>query len=341
MVIKQGWFTAGLLLVLGCLTLMGGIWLFFRNPETESSEVGAITVYTTLNESEALVYLRDFQLVFPQIEVNLVRQPINQLVARLLAEQESVQADVVWGVGLRNMLLLEWNDLLTPYAPVGSARLRSRFIDTRTPPYWSGLYISPTAFCINSDAAARRGLPTPRSWRDLIKPAYRRSLIMPNPTTSTAGLAVVLAIFELYGEQDAWRYLDELQKNIATYTENDTTVCQMVGRGDYPIGITDEHQESLQMIYPSEGSGWEMMVSGLVRKDSIHPAARTFLDWAVSKSVMPLYAHKSPLTAMKTGASLPITYPSDAEAQLLEEDPSWGAANRSRILREWQRRYGG
>ena len=93
------------------------------------------------------------------------------------------------------------------------------------------------------------------------------------------------------------------------------------------------------MIYPQEGAGWELMVGALVRKDPVRPAARTFLDWAVSKSVMPLYARQSPLTAMRTRASSPPGFPANAEAQQLPQDPSWGAANRSRILREWQRRY--
>lgn len=335
---------ASVLFFLITLLVIGGAisyFFLFTNQAAATKDSGVITVYTTLESAEANRYLNDFRLVFPQIEVNLVTLRTDQLTERLLAEQETPQADVLWGVGLTNLLLFEWNDLLSPYAPIGIERMAPRFVDARTPPYWAGFYISISAFCVNNDAAARRGIPIPHSWNDLIKPIYRRSLVMPNPNTSNIGLTALLALFEIYDEQDAWRYLDELYKNIVVYTSDEAQTCQLVNSGEYPIGIAkaDERLTNVQMIYPTEGSSWEMTVGALVRKDPIQPAARTFLDWAVSKSVMPLYARKSPLTGLATGLAAPVGFPTNPEKQLLRQDSSWGAANRSRILREWQRRY--
>ena len=324
------------------LVICMGACSWERNGEAATnSEAGTITVYTAFQPSEAALYLSDFQLVFPEIQVNLVQAPIDQLTTRLLNEQTEPQADVIWGVGLTNLLLFEWNDLLKPYAPIGIDRLLPRFVDARTPPYWVGAYLSMTAFCINPDAAARRGVVPPRRWQDLINPIYRRSLIMPNPNTSSVGLTAILTIFELYNERDAWLYLDELHKNIATYTNDEIETCRLVDSGDYPIGIAKAVSGlgNSRIIYPREGSGWEITAAALVRKDPIQPAARTFLDWAMSKSVMPLYARQSPLTGMVTGVPSPAGFPINPEAQLLRQDASWGAANRSRILREWRQRY--
>lgn len=89
--------------------------------------MGIITVYTAFPADEAALYLCDFHLVFPEIQVNLVQAPIDELTTRLLAEQAEPQADVIWGVGLTNLLLFEWNDLLKPYAPVGIERRASLF----------------------------------------------------------------------------------------------------------------------------------------------------------------------------------------------------------------------
>lgn len=320
---------------------MGACSLDRNGQAATNSEAGTITVYTAFQPDEAALYLRDFQLVFPDIQVNLVQAPIDQLTTRLLDEQAAPQADIIWGIGLTHLLLLEWNDLLKPYAPIGIERVLPRFVDARTPPYWVGTYLSMTAFCVNPDTAARRGVVPPRTWQDLINPAYRRSLVMPNPNTSSVGLTAILTIFELYNERDAWLYLDELHKNIAIYTSNEIQTCRLVDSGDYPIGIAKviNGLENSRIIYPREGSGWEITAAALVRKDPIQPAARTFLDWAMSKSVMPLYARHSPLTGMVTGVSSPAGFPSNPEAQLLRQDASWGAANRSRILREWRRRY--
>jgi len=335
---RLGWLLSLFLLLIGAV---GGYIFLFKRQAAPSSEAGVITVYTAFPADEATLYLRDFQLVFPDIQVNLVREPIDQLTTRLLAEQAAPQADVIWGIGLTNLLLFEWNDLLKPYAPIGIDRLDPRFVDARTPPYWVGAYLSMTAFCVNADAAARRGVAPPRAWQDLIKPIYRRSLVMPNPNTSSAGLTAILTIFELYNERDAWLYLDELHKNIAVYTADELQTCRLVDSGDYPIGIARAvgGVSNSRIIYPREGSGWEITAAALLRKDPIQPAARTFLDWAMSKSVMPLYARQSPLTGMVTGVARPAGFPANPEAQLLRQDASWGAANRSRILREWRRRY--
>lgn len=339
---RWDWYQYKLVVSIILLALaMGACTLRATQQSSSASEAGTITVYTAFPPNEAALYLRDFQLVFPDIQINLVQGPIDQLTNRLLTEQAAPQADVIWGVSLTNLLLLEWNDLLKPYAPVGVERLSPRFVDARTPPYWVGAYLSMTAYCVNLDAAARRGVVPPRTWLDLIKPIYRRSLVMPNPNTSSVGLTAILTIFELYNERDAWLYLDELHKNIATYTTDESQTCRLVDSGDYPIGIARAITglNNSRIIYPREGSGWEITAAALVRKDPIQPAARTFLDWAMSKSVMPLYARQSPLTGMVTGIPSPSGFPVNPEAQLLRQDASWGAANRSRILREWRRRY--
>lgn len=338
---KLGLGLVSLLLLSLLLALLGSGFYPFQSAETPASEVGSITVYTALSEAEAALYLQDFQLVYPEIQVTLVRQPIDELSKRFLAEADAPNADVIWGVALRNLLLFEWNDQLTPYAPLGAERLHKDFIDSHIPPYWAGFYRSLVTFCVNGDAAARRGLPSPQSWSDLIKPIYRNSLVMPNPNQSSTGLTVLMTIFTLYGERNGWRYLDELHKNIARYSNEQEEPCSLVNRGYYPIAVSSSNESlnNLQIVYPSEGLGSEVMVGALVRKDPIQPAARTFLDWAVSKSVMPLYARQSPLTAMQTGISQPLNFPEDAETQLLHMDPAWGAANRSRILRQWLQRY--
>lgn len=309
--------------------------------EVETPDTGVITVYTALEADEVAAYLPDFQLSYPEIQVNLVRAATDILSDKILAEKDDPQADVIWGMPLTSMLLFEWKDLLKPYAPVGLDQLDTRFRDTRKPPYWVGANLALSAFCVNADAAARRGFPIPHSWQDLLNPLYRRSLVMPNPTTSGAGLMAILGILELYGEQDGWRYLDELHKNIAVYTPSGAQACQLVDRAEYAIGIaqTVEGLANVQMIYPTEGSGWELAASALVRKDPIHPAAKTFLDWSISKSAMQLYARKSAVTGMKTGMAIPLGFPTNPDAQLLKKDIPWAAANRDRILTEWLRRY--
>ena len=77
----------------------------------------------------------------------------------------------------------------------------------------------------------------------------------------------------------------------------------------------------------------------LVSKDSIKPAAETFLNWAISDGAMKLYAQERPITAVETDLPIPEGFPADPVAQLLDKDFPWIAANRERILKEWRNRY--
>lgn len=307
-----------------------------------SPEEGKLLVYTTLRADETESYLADFQIAYPNIEVETVSMSAAGLIAQMLTERDEPKADLLWGVGLTSALYLEWNDLLKPYAPVGLTRVEERFRDTNQPPYWVGNSVALTAFCVNPDEIARLGARKPTGWQDLLDPSYRRAILMADPATADTGLMAVMGILELLGEQEGWRYLDALHPNIAFYAEDETEPCQLVDQGDYAIGIAKafDNLGKVEMVYPREQTGWELYVSALVRKEAIAPAARTFLDWSISDPVMRLYTRKNALTAAPTGLSAPAEYPAHPEQLMIDRNMPWSAANRERILAEWQRRYG-
>lgn len=328
------------LLLLCVLSLLSGCALL-SDARASSREEGNLLVYTTLTEAEAQLYLDDFAIAYPDIEVQIEQMTAAVLIQRLLAERDAPQADLIWGAGLTSVLYLEWNDLLKPYEPVGLARIDERFRDANQPPYWVGSSVALTAFCINPDEIARLGAETPRSWRDLLDPAYRRAILMANPATADTGLMAIMGVIELAGEQDGWRYLDELHRNIAFYPAGDTEPCTLVDRGDYAIGIakTMEGLSNVEFVYPNEGSGWELNVSALLRKNTITTAAYTFLDWSISDPAMRLYTRKNALTTAQTGLNAPAGYPANPNDHLIDRNIPWAAANRERLLTEWATRY--
>ncbi len=307
-----------------------------------SPEEGTLSVYTTLRQDEVDLYLGDFEIAYPGIQVAVERMTAATLIDRLLAERSDPQADLLWGVGLTSVLYLEWNDLLKPYAPMGLARIDGRFRDNNQPPYWVGNSVSITAFCVNPDEIARLGAQIPATWQDLLDPIYRRAILLPNPATTSSGLTAVLGIFDLIGEQEGWRYLDELHRNIAYYPQEEAEACQLVEQGTYAIGIarTYDNLGKVQMVYPTGKSSWELNVSALLRKDQVSPAARTMIDWSISDPVMRLYSRKNALTAAPTGLTTPAGYPLDPISNLVDRNIPWTAANRERLLAEWAKRYG-
>ena len=97
--------------------------------------------------------------------------------------------------------------------------------------------------------------------------------------------------------------------------------------------------QAVEVILPSEGSGWDIQVNALVRKREIKPAAKLFLDWAISDEAMDLYAESNMIPSV-TRTSRRAQSLSFSLSQLIDEDIPWVAANREHILNEWQVRFG-
>ena len=76
-------------------------------------------------------------------------------------------------------------------------------------------------------------------------------------------------------------------------------------------------------------------------KENINPAAKTFLDWAISDETMDLYSKSYPIVT-NGKASKYDGFPNlDPVEQLIENDLVWIAANRESILDKWTRMFDG
>lgn len=311
-----------------------------------------ITVYTALLPENVQTYLASFQRAYPTIKVTLVRESTGPLIDRLRAERQNPQADVIWGLGVTSLVLLEWEDLLVPYAPAGLSRVLPLFRDVRTPPYWVGVYAWTLVFCVNPVQLAQLELPLPTAWDDLSNPVYRGHLGLADPVKSGTGYLMIDTVLQRYGKVEGWEYLDGLHQNVLRYVPSSEEACRLAGSLDDEIAIvvtSDEagsHQKKggtpIELIFPSEGSGWDMRANALVKKRSltIKPAAKTFLDWAISDGAMQAYARNVALTAVRLDNPVPPGFPSDLDRQLFDKDIMRSVAHRDIILREWQRRYG-
>lgn len=307
-----------------------------------------ITVYSSIPSDIVGIYLADFETKHPEVNVNLVNEVTLDLIERLLSEQNDPQADVIWGLAVSSMLTLEWNYLLTMYAPEGLERIDPIFLDDEETPQWVGISARSITLCVNEEELEKRNLPLPTSWQDLINPIYRGQLLILNPGQTSVGYLLLSTILQRYGDVDGWDYMDQLHENVeGAYANNARGVCQWILRGDYPIGLTYDYrayfpnESEMLLVFPIEGVGWDMEVNGLVRKEYIKTGAKTFLDWAISDSAMQLYAQDRLILAAATDSdSVQLVDGVEISSHLLDLDIAWVAANRKRIQGEWMDLYG-
>jgi iron(III) transport system substrate-binding protein len=319
-----------------------------KSAEVAKPATGGITVYTALEDDQLSEYLPLFQKQYPDIKVNKVRDSTGVVTAKLLAEKDNPTADVVWGLAASSLLVADKQGMLEPYAPKGLDAVQPMFRDSKNPPHWVGIDAWESAFCVNTVEAGKKNLSIPQSWADLIKPEYKGQIVMSNPASSGTGFLSVSVILQMMGDAEGWKYLDALHENIAQYVHSGSKPCKLAGSGEYAIGISFGYRavkqknggEPIQPVFPKEGSGWDVEANALVKKANINPAAKTFLDWAISPEISKKYAKNFPLTAVKTDVPIPAGFPEDPLKQLsTKNDLKWAAANRDTILAEWTKRY--
>lgn len=310
---------------------------------------GEILVYTALEDDEIPVYMDIFKKAHPEITVKIVRDSTGIVTAKLLAEKDNPQADVVWGTAATSLMLCDQAGMIEPYAPKYLDKVASNMRDSNAVPHWVGIKAWMTGFVTNTIEAKNLGLPIPQSFADLIKPIYKGKIVMPNPASSGTGFLTVSAILQMKGEKDGWAYLDKLHENIARYTHSGSKPAKLAGSGEVPVGVSfgyrgfmqKEKGEPVVTTFPTEGSGWDVEANALIKKANIKPEAKAFLDWALSPAVMQAYGKVYPVTAYPSGNPIPEGYPKNPKAQMIKNDFNWAAKNRTRILEEWTRRYDG
>ncbi|MBH5319738.1 putative 2-aminoethylphosphonate ABC transporter substrate-binding protein [Paenibacillus sp. GSMTC-2017] len=313
---------------------------------TEAS--GEINVYTSIEEEHVKTYLASFHAKYPDVKVNIVRDATGIMTAKLIAEKDNPQADVVWGLAATSLLVMDDMQMLEGYEPVGTDRVLPEFKDTANPPKWVGIDIWETAIIANTVELEKRKLPVPQSFEDLAKPEYKGLIAMPHPASSGTGYLTVNALIQLYKDQ-AWSYMDKLHDNMMIYTHSGSKPAKMAASGEVPIGISygfsgiQQKQKGapVEVIFPKEGSGWELEANALVKKKDIKPEAKLFLDWAISDEPMKEYNKNYAILSIKQeGAAIPEGYAKDPVSQLAKLDLYQAARDRESVLADWEKKYG-
>lgn len=306
-----------------------------------------LTVYTAIEAEDLKKYAARFNEDYPDIKINWVRDSTGIVTAKLLAEKNNPQADVVWGLAATSLMLLKNEGMLQSYKPKGYDLLSPKFKDTSAEPVWTGMDAWIAAICYNTVESEKLGLPKPTSWADLKDPIYKDHIIMPNPNSSGTGFLDVSSWLQIFGEDGGWDYMDGLHKNISRYTHSGSKPCKLAAAGEIPIGISFAFRAAkskkmgapLDIVFPTEGLGWDMEATSIVKGTKKLTAAQTLVDWTVSKQANEMYNEGYAVVAMP-GIAKPVEFfPANAESLMINNDFEWSAANRADILSKWQERY--
>jgi iron(III) transport system substrate-binding protein len=321
----------------------------FFVPAAEAQQRTRLTVYTALENEQLAPFKAAAEAAVPGIEIAWVRDSTGVITARLIAERANPRADVVWGLSVFSLLQMEALDMLEPYTPRGADALRPNFRSAREPMTWTGMDAFVSAICFNRIVAQQRNLPRPTTWSDLLNPAFRGQISMPNPASSGTGFLTVAGWMAARGEGPAWDFMTRLHDNISVYTHSGSAPCNNAARGEVGLGLSFDMRAvtlvgqgaPIDVIVPTDGVGYDLEATAILRGTRNLEAARRLADFAVSREANQLYGRFYAMLARPDVEPTVRGYPPEFAQRLISADFSAIARDRDRILREWTQRFDG
>jgi thiamine transport system substrate-binding protein len=217
--------------------------------------------------------------------------------------------------------------------------------------------------CVNFDRGAflSSGVSVPSSFEDLVDPSVKNDFVVEDPSTSTPGLAFMLATIAKFGGGDdategaAWlNYWKQLKTNGVSVVDSWETAYYATfsggsGKGDRPLVVSyassppaEVSDTTLPIDQTPTGVVTETCYrqtefAGILRSASQPQAAATFIEFMLGSSFQADVPGQMYVYPVVKGTPLPETFakytaPVDAPLALSYSDV---AANRERWISQW------
>ena len=205
---------------------------------TGAQAAGKMTLYCSPQIEWCQLVIKEFEKA-TGIKVAMTRKSSGETFAQIKAERKNPRGDVWWGgtgdphlqaaeEGLTQVYKSPLLKDLHPWAQKQAAQANYKTV---------GIYLGGLGFGYNTDLLAKKGLPEPKCWKDLLKPAYKGEIQIANPNSSGTSYTTLATMVQLFGEKGGFDWEKGLHKNINQYTKSGSAPIKAAARGETTIGI--------------------------------------------------------------------------------------------------------
>jgi thiamine transport system substrate-binding protein len=288
------------------------------------------------------------------LEVEVIKSgDAGAMVNRALLTKENPEADLLFGIDNNLISRANEEDLFVDYRAAGVEELPpdiQRSVDDRATPIDTG------DVCLNYDRGyfESRNLAPPTQLADLTRTEYQDLLVVENPSTSTPGLAFMLATVAVFGEEGYLDFWQSLRDN-GVRIENswDTAYYGQFsggsGGGNRPLVVSYASSPAAEVIFAEEelkesptaavlSTCYEQIeFAGVLSGSENEAGAKKFLDFMLTnvyQDDIPLNNFVYPVIA---DATLPPEFTEFAPKpdEAIRISPDEVAVNRDEWVREW------
>ncbi len=270
------------------------------------------------------------------ITVNYVRMSTGEALARLEAERENPQFDIMWGGPIDTYISGVQKGLFQQYESPNAKDLLNQELYRDKDNYWTGIYVGSLGFSTNTDwLAAHPGVEAPTSWDDLLKPEFEGQIMVAHPSTSGTSYTAMATVLQMRGEEAGWDYLQKYAGQVLQFTKSGSAPAKFVGAGEAAVGIVFSHDIvkqieaglPLTLSFPAEGTGYEIGGQAIVKGAKHLDAAQKWYDWALTPGAQALGPKYKAYQAPTVGG-VDLAYPELLEVNLINYDFQWAGDNK-------------
>ncbi|MCD6450206.1 MAG: thiamine ABC transporter substrate-binding protein [Thermotogaceae bacterium] len=214
------------------------------------------------------------------------------IISRILLEGKKTQADVILGLDQNLLLKAVERGILFPYKPKNISRVKKELLKKKED-YAVPFDYGAIAIVYNTETIKE----PPKSFEDLLKPQYKRRIVVEDPRTSSTGLAFLLWTIAAYGDNFT-EYWKKLKDNLLTVTAGWDEAFEMLESGEADMMVSYLTDSAYSHYYydsgkyaPAvfkEGMFTQVEYVGICRFTDDLDAAKKFVDFMLSEEVQEL-----------------------------------------------------
>ena len=316
---------------------------------TQAQDAGQLNVICSVQAE----WCQMIQTVFTRttgVRVNMSLKGSGEALAQLIAEKANPKTDLWFGGTGDPHLQAAELDITQEYKSASLPQLHAWAQQQAVQSKYRtvGIYSGPLGFGYNPELLAKKKLPVPKSWSDLLKPEYKGEIQVANPASSGTAYTMVATLVQLMGEDKAFDYMKKLHRNIGQYTRSGTGPIKAVARGETSVSISFVHDgpgEKMQgfpveTVTPSEGTGAEIGSMSLIKGARNLDQAKKFYEWALTASAQEMgAASKQFQLPSNKSAKVDPRVPDFKKIKFIDYDyAKYGSsAERKRLISKWEK----
>jgi len=276
------------------------------------------------------------------IEVKNITLSWGEIWARLQTEAPRFNADMVLSFGASEAINGAKKGYYEPYISSGWDGIPDAFKSKDGSYYALGTF----SFLLlsNKEKLAEKGYEVPKSYQDLLDPKWKGQIVIPSPRTSGTAFMINYSFLQLYGEEKGWEFLTKLDENVAFYTKSGNAPTELVGRGEYLLGLgADENVLKrikdgypLQWTVPVEGIGYEGNYCTILKGTKKLELAKKIMDYLGSEEISKFLGGMGYIPP-RAGTSSALY--GEVQPKFIELDHAWAVKNKRKIVKQWKGKF--